>query len=240
MEVLSYLTEYHYLTGIMLAMGLAALAVSAIYFKRHREMRLFFYYMVFSVSQICADMAVHLSPKSRLLAIVSGIVTLCFMLFENIACTLFIRRQLRSATHRRIAIGTLIAFGVSTAAVMFFKKGIFAFLVIDCVTLTIACFLYFFELFLYTPDRPIEDKPAFWVITGILFLNCCSIPMYLSTNKANIYFDKYFALNLILYIVLYSMLIRAFLCPAKVRSARRIVSLELGAHGNIEPINNLP
>jgi hypothetical protein len=56
-------------------------------------------------------------------------------------------------------------------------------------------------------------QPAFWVITGILFLNACDIPLLLTARLMGSYFREVFSINYILYIVLFVLLIRAFLCP---------------------------
>jgi hypothetical protein len=76
------------------------------------------------------------------------------------------------------------------------------------------CLIYFYQLFQTNDPQPLKDQPAFWVITGVLFLKACSIPLLLTVDLMTGYQNSAYTLNYILYTVLFVLLIRAYLCPS--------------------------
>jgi hypothetical protein len=82
------------------------------------------------------------------------------------------------------------------------------------------CLVYFYELFTTRRLVFLKNHPSFWIVTGILFYNSCTIPIFLTTNyfekKAPLYGNIFFALNYILYGLLGLLFIRAYLCKKRV------------------------
>lgn len=225
----------------MVLTGIIAFVISIRYFRRHRELRIFCFYLGFSLAQIGTDFFRYIRPGERLPQIMEALATLGFMLFEIIVCIIFIYKRLISRTRKRIVVGLPIFYVAGFILMMKIRgeAGTFMFLLVDCIALTIPCFVYFYEQFLYPSEKPLKAQPAFWVVTGILFLNCMSIPLYLLSGMKSHDLHEASSLNFFLYAVMYSMLACAFLCnPAAAGSrVRQTVPVRLPAGSNIEPIN---
>jgi len=204
----------------MIAAAIAALVVSLKYYRRHKELRAFPWYILFSLMEDGADFYRYAKNQAPGARIVAGIAGNAFMLFEFILCTCFILLHVSSVLRRRaIKVNAMIyllflAFFcirkpvLLTVAIWYFFESLF---------LVLPCLVYFYELFLDVHLQPLTDKPAFWIITGILFLNCCAIPLFLTAGALGKYNEAAFSLNYILYALFFSLLIRAYLCqPAGV------------------------
>jgi hypothetical protein len=83
---------------------------------------------------------------------------------------------------------------------------------LESVFLVPPCLLYFYERFLTVNLQPLKEQPSFWVVTGVLFLNSCSIPLQLTFGYLGKYREAAFSLNYILYSIFFILLIRAYLC----------------------------
>lgn len=226
----------------MVLTGIIAFGISIRYFRRHRELRIFSFYLLFSLVQIGTDFFRYIRPPGeRLPVILEVLSTLGFMLFENIVCIVYIYKSVISRTRKRIIAGFPLFFVAGFILMMKMRgeAGIFVFFLMDCIALTIPCFVYFYEQFLYASEKSLNRQPAFWVITGILFLNCLSIPLYLLSGMKSHDLQQASTVNFLLYAVMYSMLARAFLCNAAagIRKVPAIVPIRMPAGGNIEPIN---
>jgi hypothetical protein len=88
--------------------------------------------------------------------------------------------------------------------------------VIESICLIIPSLLFFFDLFDYSKNLKLNNYAPFWIATGVLFYNSCSIPLFLLfpyfQTTMPIYLNTAFALNYILYTFLFILFIRAFLC----------------------------
>ena len=83
---------------------------------------------------------------------------------------------------------------------------------LESIFLILPCLVYFYELFIDLNMEPLKDQPPFWVNTGILFLNACSIPLFVGVTLIHQYFEIAFSLNYILYTIFYLLVIRAYMC----------------------------
>jgi len=241
MKPLSFLAQYYYSEGIMVVTGITALIICIMNYRRQREIRIFCFYILFSLTQIATDFYHYMEPGERLPIKIEALTTLSFLLFENIVCIGFVYSKLVSRKRKLAIVGLPIFFVIGFLLMLKFKTmvTVFQFFLLDCISLTIPCFLYFYELFLYPSDRPLKNQPVFWVITGILFLNCMSIPLYLSNGLTVHDSYKAFSLNFLLYALFYSLIARAFLCrpAAVVNPGEAMVPVGLRGRSTIEPIN---
>jgi hypothetical protein len=200
----------------MFMTALAALVVSLRYYNRHRDLRIFTYYILFSLLQSLTDFFVH---GAKLDEITSRIILASFenvfMLFEFIVCSYFILQHLISGRRRRaVKVNALIYFCFLLWVGGRHYKAIYmnTFFFYESIFLVLPCLLYFYELFLYIRPEPLKNQPSFWIITGILFLNASSIPMLLTAGLLGNYSAAAFCLNFILYSILFILIIRAYLC----------------------------
>jgi hypothetical protein len=210
------------MAGLMVLFTVAALVVGIIYYKRDPNLRILTWYIASSLIQDISCM--YAFPDRRFGHFrVDQMYAACFgfILFEFIACNLFILNYVHTPQRRRIIrFSALLFFGFLTVdALLTFPRMYTMFMlyyvVPECFFLVIPCLIYFYDLFLTKNLRPLKDQPAFWVITGILFLNACDIPLLLTADlmRGSSHYSEIYSLNYILYIILFAFLIRAFMCP---------------------------
>jgi hypothetical protein len=141
------------------------------------------------------------------------------MLFEFVICNIFILHSVRFPPRRRlIRINGLLFFLILILIYLRLYRGGTSVLIPESVFLVFACLIYFYDLFSMMDQKPLKDNPSFWVITAILFLNACSIPLQLTFDFLGRYAEAAYSLNDILYGILFILLIRAFLSSPETRS----------------------
>ncbi len=125
MKPLSWLVQNQYTILLMILTGIAALVVSIKNYRRHRELRIFTFYVLFSLTQDASDFFRCMSPKGAIAPmIIEGCITLGFMLFEFWVWTYFILSHITSVKRRMIVkIIPPVAFIVLTICFIWFKSG---------------------------------------------------------------------------------------------------------------------
>lgn len=220
MKFLSFLSPNFYCVGIMMFLAVAALVASIRYYQRHRSLRIFTYYIAFSLTESMVAYFSFVYPKfdfyqTFILRITYG----SFAVFEFVICNFFILHYVGSPLRRRIIrINGLLFLLILTVLIMIHRIAVSIF-ILDSVFLVPPCLIYFYELFLTVNPKPLKDQPSFWVITAILFLNACSIPLQLTFDFLGRYAEAAYSLNDILYGILFIMLIRAYLCSPEIRTS---------------------
>jgi hypothetical protein len=216
--ILQYFSRCYYCVALMILFTVAALVTSIVYYRRHSSLRIFTYYIAFSLLESIGDCYYCTSAASKnFRAILLGIAYNAFMLFEFIVFIIFILHYTGSPRRRWIIrIDALLFFGLLVFFAIwksFLQALEHSYFLVESVFLVLPCLIYFFELFQTVNPRPLKNQPSFWVVTGILFLNACSIPLLLTSGFMGIYKEAAFTLNYILYSVLFILLIRAYICP---------------------------
>jgi len=223
LKFLLFLEKNYCGNGLMMIATLAALVVSLRYYNRHKDLRIFTYYILFSFLQ---DLTEFFAPAVKMDKITSRIILAsseyAFMLFEFIVCNYFILQHLSSARRRMaVKVNALIFFCLLLYMGLRYYKVIYlrSFFLFEAIFLVLPCLLYFYELFVNVRPEPLKNQPSFWIITGILFLNACSIPMLLTVGLLGKYSQAAFFLNFILYSIFFILIIRAYLCTPINQSA---------------------
>jgi hypothetical protein len=200
----------------MMMATLAALVVSLRYYNRHKDLRIFTYYIFFSLLQ---DLTEFFANAVKMDKITSRIILAssenAFILFEFIVCNYFILQHLSSARRRMsVKVNALIFFCFLLSLGVMYYKVIYlhTFFIFEAIFLVLPCLLYFYELFVNVRPVPLKNQPSFWIITGILFLNACSVPMLLTLGLLGKYSHAAFFLNFILYSIFFILIIRVYLC----------------------------
>lgn len=85
---------------------------------------------------------------------------------------------------------------------------------------SIFCILYYHQLFKNSPVENLRQEPLFWIITGLFFYSCVSIPFYalndyLRHNTPTIINTNIFAISNILIIIMHAFFIKAYLCQIR-------------------------
>ena len=86
------------------------------------------------------------------------------------------------------------------------------YIVLESVFLVFPCLIYFYEFFSTATLRPLRDQPAFWVVSGILFVHAGDIPLQMTIHFLGSLQEMAYMLNYILFSILFILLIRAYLC----------------------------
>lgn len=225
----------------MIVTGMIAFVISLKNYRRHKELRIFGYLLFFDLTQIATTFFAYTQPGKHWIDVIMMLTTLGFLLFENVVCIRFIYYQLISRKRRLSIVGLPLLLAAQTVILLIYQTmGQFqVFAIVDCATLTVPCLLYFYELFVCTTGKQLKNDPVFWVVTGLLFLKCGSLPLWLSRGFTNDDAYKASSLNFLLYSVFFVMLIKAYLCAPAVQSDvdRGSERAQSEGRGNIEPVN---
>jgi hypothetical protein len=223
LKFLLFLEENYCGTGLMMMATLAALIVSLRYYNRHKDLRIFTYYIFISLLQ---DLTGFFADPGKFNPITSTTIMAssenAFMLFEFIVCNYYILGHLSSVRRRMaVKINALFFFSFLLWMGIWHYKRFYqsTFFIFESIFLVLPCLFYFYELFVNVGPDPLKNQPSFWVITGILFLNACSVPMLLTLGLLGNYSHAAFCLNFILYSIFFILLIRAYLCTPVNQSA---------------------
>jgi hypothetical protein len=200
----------------MLLVELITLIVSVLNYRRHRTLRVFTYYILFSMAQMFADLAYFGFGKTIILKNFLISFTNLFMLFEFSVGIIYILRNI-SGKGRKIAIYIDAALYLGLLALVGIKDFRFlyqgSFFLFESFFMLLPCLLYYYDLFISGRSERLTDEPSFWIVTGFVLLDACSIPMYMAWSFTGRDQDDIYAMNYILYTILFLLMIRAYRCP---------------------------
>lgn len=79
------------------------------------------------------------------------------------------------------------------------------------------CFKYYSQILNFTPEISLQERPSFWIITGIFFYSIISVPYYLLTTYISVINHEYknlyeAAFYYIPFTINFIFLIKAFTC----------------------------
>jgi len=218
--LLHFLAESYYSTVVMIVATVAALIVSIKYYGRHKDLRVFTYYIAFSLAEDVIGLCGISAPVSRSSYLPTSIAMNSFALFEYIVCHLFILHYISSPKRRLVIKINLFVYPALLAFILIEKYPASIttpYFLLGCFFLVLPCLLYFYELFQKVNLQPLKDQPAFWIVTAFLFHNACNIPFALTGGILGKYFlGKYWgaasSVVYILYSIVFLFIIRANLC----------------------------
>ncbi|SEV96923.1 hypothetical protein SAMN05428988_0877 [Chitinophaga sp. YR573] len=113
-----------------------------------------------------------------------------------------------------------IVYPVFASANMIFFQGLHTFntysFICGCTLTVIASIAYFYERIKHSGPQSLLHDPTFWISTGILFYNTCSLPMNGILNViANVPLYVYkiiYSVNVVMNIILYLLFSISFVC----------------------------
>ena len=207
----------------MVATTMVALIVAIKNHNHNPELRLITYYIGLAlVTDLISIYSEFFVKDLRLAGRVDGFAIAIFMIFEVILFYIYFYNNIRSNASKFFLKLLFISFFV----ICFYlceKKSIlfspaqssFGIMVGESLCLVIPCLFYFHDLFL-TRNLILKNHKSFWIVTGILFYNSCSIPIFLLISYIQLnlpqYANIFLALNYILNSVLFGLFIKAYLC----------------------------
>ena len=207
----------------MIGVTVVAFIVSCKSRNRDKQLQFITYYISASLLIDCISIYYELFlPNAKNESISISI----FMLFEITIFFIYIKNNINNVklkmTIKTLFISFLIlvfCIGINYSSLCYRSNSWLP--VIESLFLIIPCFFYFFELFI-SHKIILKNHSSFWVVTGILFYNCCSIPIYLLSEyilkNMPSYFNIVFSLNYILYTILFLLFIKAYLCKKEATS----------------------
>ena len=149
----------------MFMTSFAALVVSIRYYNRHKDLRIFTYYILFSFLQSLTELIVRTGDLDKLTSrTILASSENAFMLFEFVVCNYFILRQLTSVRRRKtLKINALIYFCFLLWVGVRHYKEVYlnTFFFFESIFLVLPCLLYFYELFVNIRPEPLKNQPSF-------------------------------------------------------------------------------
>jgi hypothetical protein len=215
LRLLDYLSQCYYSMIVMMVATVAALVVSIVYYGRHRELRIFTYYIAFSLVEDGIGICSFMAPDWRAAYIPTSIAINSFAIFEFIICHLFILHYITSPIRKSILKINLFVYPALLAFIMIKKYPgsiYIPYFLIGNIFMVIPCLFYFYELFQKVDLQPLKDQPAFWIVTAFLFHSACSIPYALTGHFLGKYQVAATTVVYLLYSIVFLFIIRANLC----------------------------
>jgi len=216
LKLIHFLAQSYYCIVVMLASTVAALVVSIKYYGRQRNLRIFMYYIAFSLLEDVVGLCTLLAPDIRSVVLTGSIAINSFALIEFIIFHFFILHYITSPIRRWIIKINAFAFPALLTFILIktYPVGLNTiYIVLECVFLLLPCLLYFYELFQKVNLQPLKDQPAFWIVTAFLFHSACTIPYGLTAGFLGKYQEAASSVIYILYSLVFLFIIRANLCP---------------------------
>lgn len=95
---------------------------------------------------------------------------------------------------------------------------------LDSICKAIFCILFYQSLFKNLTYKNILTEPSFWIVSGVIFYSCLSLPFYGLNSYIKLQFSPLIASNILsisnmLIIIMHLFFIKAYLCTIKVQKA---------------------
>jgi hypothetical protein len=89
---------------------------------------------------------------------------------------------------------------------------------------TIFCIFFYNKLFKNTPHQNILLEPSFWIVTGLIFYSCLSLPFYALNSYIRQQFVPVISYNIfsisnMLIIIMHLFFLKAYLCTTRLLKA---------------------
>ena len=224
MNYYPHLSQYFFCDYLMFIITIITFIVSVKYSKGQRQLKLIPYYLGAALLQDCIYFYNYLIEGTSSVTGMQSISVNIFMVIEFIIFYHYLYHIISSPKKKLVMKFIFISF----LSIILFSWIIMPFsfthillhsVVLESLCLIVPCLFYFYQLFATPEQLILKNHPSFWIVTGIFFYNCCSIPIFLSATYISInlpsYLNAIFALNFILYSILFLLITRAYLCRKK-------------------------
>lgn len=151
-----------------------------------------------------------------------------FTLIEFLLFYFYFKKILKSSFYKKILTTVCYVFLLIGCSILFYDMILFGkvqissvgFLFnIQAVSLLVPCIFYYIEIFRSEPTLDLLQDSSFWVATGLGFFMISTLPVSLLLNnlyKSNVrVYYNLFTVFYVFYIILFSMITRAYLCKPK-------------------------
>ena len=148
-----------------------------------------------------------------------------FTLIEMVTFSIFFYQLITKIIVKKLIIISNIFFSLFFIYMLTIDPGFYASIsettqsrvyTAEGVILLMICLFYFIDFFKKPPNLNLNNEPVFWVSTGLLFFLTCTLPYSLLENYIRKKFPDLiltsYSIFYIFYILLFLMIIRAYLC----------------------------
>ena len=202
-------------------MSLICFIVGLKYKAKHKELSHLHFYALASLSQglvyIISKFLFNSGDNkaislSILLFIIAEISSIFFFFYKTIIITPNVKKYLLHI-YWLFAVFFLLFFTKSDLSL----PHVVSFYYVESVVILTPCFIYLFQLFLKPPILDLLEEPSFWFNSGILIYFILTLPTFFMINffvkdSVSLLID---VVNYLGYILIFSFLIRAYLCKPK-------------------------
>ena len=217
---------YLYILGnsLMYILSFFAFIIGIKHKKRHNNLSHLFIYPFSSFLQNTISMIVFESSFLGLTTRknIESLSIHFFILTEFVCIYLFFFKTSVMTSASKIILTVLFVFFVSVYLDNWIKtdnflKKIQRFYFLDSCLILIPCFLYLFQLFAKPPTLYLLREPSFWFNAGILIYLTLTLPVFFMIDyfRGRAMQDLINDINFIGYCIVFSFLIKAFLCKSK-------------------------
>ena len=230
MDYYKIMSEYFFSDWIMFVVTFIAFVVSIWHWNKNKQLRIITIYIIvaFLNDLICNYYGLFCSNE-ELKNYILDLSVKSFMIIEIIIFLVYLHTNISSNKMKMIIkiifiSFFLVIFIIQKITPQFYSSYYYSIswiVVWESLCLLIPCLSFFYELFT-SPQITLKNHPPFWIVTGILFYNACSMPIFLLHDylkkNLHVYYNIFFSLNYILYTILFSLFIIGYLCKKEVTS----------------------
>jgi len=216
------ISKFFYSDFLMIGTTCVALVLGLKFWKSKKHMRIITIYLIVAlvVDIVSGYIELHVKSEFAVLHILPVCLSV-YVLTEITTFVIFINRnildyRLRQTSKFLFVIFLILFFYLVPNKYLPAENQTNSVMVLESLFIVVPCLFYFYEVFkLSTPN--LRGNYSFWVITGILFYNACSIPIFLIAKYIEKHisarsYDAVVSFNFILYTCMFLLFIKAYLC----------------------------
>jgi len=191
----------------MIGVTIVASVISLIQWRINKELRLITYYLLATSLIDIISSYYEIFSKDRNKEMIMGFCSEIYVMTELTIFFAYLYKNIVKVRMRIIIKIIFILFFLLISCISathyfhYYDHPGYSITAIESLFIIIPCLFYFYELFL-AQQIDLRSHPSFWIVSGILFYNCCSIPIFLLfdyiQNNISPYYNLAFALNYIL------------------------------------------
>ncbi len=206
-------------TGIILISFIAAIFISQ---NNRVYMKWFFLYplvaLLVSINSICGSLLL-LYPVTLFFTIQSTMVLLDLFFWYYFFYMILNNKKDRNKLKILLFITLFIAFYL-----LLFNnvdKRNLHIAALSAICKTVFCIFFFYKIFKNLYYKDILKEPAFWIVTGLIFCSCLSLPFYglhsyIKSQFSPLIASNIFSVSNILIIIMHLFFFKAYLCTIRV------------------------
>jgi hypothetical protein len=192
-RLLTFFERTYYTDLLMLISEISAIVIWFLYAKKNALSRWFVVYISFDFLVLLFGWYLHIDKsydkafRNSFFNLTNNLISLtellvyCYFFYQLLQGRI-VRSYLKTISILFILITIAYLFDGFTSIASRYNYLSHIVMVIEFVFLIIPCVVYYIRLFENISLEPLLKRPSFWIVTGLLFYCCISIPYYLLSN----------------------------------------------------------